>query len=149
MITSFVDLSPSHPLSKWLLKSLSCFNQMKWRDRGFQINYASTRFVENDSLIEERAEQMPLLMDEQADLGHDTLLLPQSALFVVLGGAQGDLGGIWVTVGWVYGCRWKEGTQTKKSDLSISCIIHEAICLSAFFFFLVHFSLLYPLWTNW
>lgn len=48
-ITSFADLSPSHPLSKWLLNSLSCFGQMKQRDRGFLNNYAPTRFVAADS----------------------------------------------------------------------------------------------------
>lgn len=48
MTTSFSDLSLSHPLSKLLLNSLSCFNQMKRRDRGFQNNYTPTRSVETD-----------------------------------------------------------------------------------------------------
>lgn len=49
MITSFADLSPSYLLSKWLLHFVSCFNQMKQKERGFQNNDIPTKSVKTDS----------------------------------------------------------------------------------------------------
>lgn len=98
MTTSFADLSPSHPLNKWLFHFLSCFNQMKQRERGFQNNYIPTRSVKTDSSEEERAGQRALLVDKQADLGRGTALAQYANIFVVLRdskGTWGEVGLLW------------------------------------------------------
>lgn len=92
-----------------------------------------------------------LLMNKEADLDLDTLLLSQCSLF--RGPSRSPRVYLSVGVGWVHGCRWKEGTQTKNSDLPINCPSHETVvCLPFYSFFppRLFFPMLYfTLWTSW